>query len=36
MKKLTELVQNQDLLVVLSEDQMENVKGGNNLECWYI
>jgi hypothetical protein len=36
MKKLTELVQNQDLLVVLSEDQMENVKGGNNLETWYI
>ena len=36
MKKLTELVQHEALLVVLSGDQMENVKGGNNLECWYI
>ncbi len=36
MKKLTELVQNQDLLVVLSEDQMENVKGGTGIDTWYI
>lgn len=36
MKKLTELVQNEDLLVVLTEEQMESVKGGNHVESWYI
>lgn len=28
MKKLAELIQNNDLLVVLSNEQMDNVKGG--------
>ena len=29
MKKLAELIQNNDLLVVLSDEQMNNVKGGS-------
>ena len=29
MKKLTELVKNQDLIVVLTDKQKETIKGGN-------
>ena len=34
MKKLTELIQNEELLTVLTEDQMETVKGGCVIELW--
>jgi len=29
MKKLADLIQNNDLLVVLTDEQMDSVKGGN-------
>lgn len=35
MKKLAELIQNEELLVTLTEEQMETVKGGNGvIEMW--
>mgnify|MGYP000395072652 CR=1 FL=1 len=35
MKKLTDLIQNEDLLNVLTEEQMETVKGGNGVvDLW--
>lgn len=35
MKKLTDLIQNADLLTVLTEEQKETVKGGTVIiEMW--
>jgi len=34
MKKLSELIQNEELLVTLTEEQMETVKGGSGVEMW--
>lgn len=35
MKKLAELIQDADLLTVLTEEQTETVKGGGVIEMWY-
>jgi hypothetical protein len=35
MKKLSELIQNEELLITLTEEQMETVKGGTGMDELY-